>query len=55
MSEATKLANLITRVMDGDPWHGSSAVSLLDGSIVTRLRRRIPSLAATRSGSSCST
>ena len=31
MSEATKLANLITLVMDGDPWHGSSAVSLLDG------------------------
>lgn len=29
MSEAAKLADLITRVMDGDPWHGSNVVALL--------------------------
>lgn len=31
MSEAHKLADLIMRVVDGDPWHGSNVVTLLQG------------------------
>ncbi len=31
MNETARLADLVMRVMDGDPWHGSSVVSLLEG------------------------
>lgn len=31
MNETARLADLVTRVMDGDPWHGGSVVSLLEG------------------------
>ncbi len=31
MSETARLADLITRVMEGDPWHGSNVVTLLAG------------------------
>ena len=31
MTETARLADLITRVIDGDPWHGSTVVALLDG------------------------
>lgn len=30
MSETAKLADLIMRVTDGDPWHGSNVVTLLE-------------------------
>ena len=31
MTETARLADLITRVIDGDPWHGSTVLALLDG------------------------
>ncbi len=31
MSETAKLADLIVRVMEGDPWHGPNVVTLLEG------------------------
>ncbi len=31
MSETARLADLVMQVMDGDPWHGSNVVSLLEG------------------------
>ncbi len=31
MSETAKLADMIVRVIDGDPWHGPNVMSLLDG------------------------
>ena len=31
MSETARLADLVIQVMDGDPWHGSNVVSLLEG------------------------
>ena len=31
MTETARLADLITRVIDGDPWHGSPVLALLDG------------------------
>lgn len=39
MREVDRLADLVVRVVDGDPWHGSNVATLLDG--VT------PALAAT--------
>ncbi len=31
MREADRLADLVDAVLDGDPWHGSNVVSLLEG------------------------
>jgi uncharacterized damage-inducible protein DinB len=31
MCEADRLADLVERVVEGDPWHGSSVVAVLDG------------------------
>lgn len=31
MREVDRLADLVARVVEGDPWHGSNVVSLLDG------------------------
>lgn len=31
MQETERLADLVERVIDGDPWHGSNVVTLLDG------------------------
>ena len=31
MTETARLADLITCVIDGDPWHGSTVLALLDG------------------------
>lgn len=31
MREVERLADLVERVVDGDPWHGSNVVTLLDG------------------------
>ena len=31
MREAEQLADLVERVVEGDPWHGSNVVALLDG------------------------
>ena len=31
MTETARLADLITRVIGGDPWHGSTVLALLDG------------------------
>ncbi|MBL8138646.1 MAG: DinB family protein [Acidobacteria bacterium] len=31
MSHVEEIADLVERVMEGDPWHGSSVVTLLDG------------------------
>ena len=31
MTETARVADLITRVIDGDPWHGSTVLALLDG------------------------
>lgn len=30
MSEAQRLADLVERIVEGDPWHGSNVVTLLD-------------------------
>lgn len=31
MSEAKRLADLVERVVEGDPWHGANVVAVLDG------------------------
>ena len=31
MTETARVADLITRVVDGDPWHGSTVLALLHG------------------------
>jgi len=31
MCEAERLADLVERVVEGDPWHGSNVVAVLDG------------------------
>lgn len=31
MTETVRLADLVIRVIDGDPWHGSTVLALLDG------------------------
>ncbi len=31
MGEAARLADLVERVVEGDPWHGSNVVTLLTG------------------------
>ena len=31
MSETSRLADLVMRVIDGDPWHGPNVMTLLDG------------------------
>lgn len=43
MREAERLADLVERVVEGDPWHGSNVVSLLDGlSAVDAARHAVP-------------
>ncbi len=31
MTETSRVADLVTRVIDGDPWHGSTVLALLEG------------------------
>lgn len=43
MREAERLADLVERVVEGDPWHGSNVVTLLDGlSAADAARRAVP-------------
>ena len=41
MTEAERLADLLERVVEGDPWHGSSVVALLDGLTASAAARRV--------------
>jgi uncharacterized damage-inducible protein DinB len=40
MNEVERLADLVERIIDGDPWHGSSVVTLLDGLSAREAARR---------------